>query len=115
MTRTRKLAFTLATVVALAGGGAWALRAAPAAPLARPAGDPDRVLVAPGLVEAHGDRVEIGFEQAGRITELLVDEGDHVAAGQVLARLDDRVARARVARAEAALAAADARLTLAER
>jgi HlyD family secretion protein len=114
MTRTRKLALTLATSLALAGGAVWALRAPAAAPATTTSHDPI-ALVAPGLVEAHGDRVETGFEQSGRIVELLVDEGDRVVAGQVLARLDDRLARARVARAEAAVAAAKARLQLAER
>ena len=115
MTRTRKLVLTLAAAAALATGAAWTVldaRDARATPTAARAPAP---LVAPGLVEARGDRVETGFEQAGRIAELLVDEGDRVVAGQVLARLDDRLARARVARAEAAVAAAEARLRLAER
>ncbi len=112
MSRTRKLALTLASVAALATGAAWALRTAPAAPNVTHA--QPGPLVAPGLVEAHGDRVETGFEQPGRIAQMLVDEGDRVVAGQVVARPDDRLAQARGARAEAAVAAAEARLQLAQ-
>ncbi|HXI55109.1 MAG TPA: efflux RND transporter periplasmic adaptor subunit [Polyangia bacterium] len=66
-------------------------------------------VVAPGRVEAETDVIDLGFEQGGRIIALLVNEGDHVSKGQVLARLDDRLAAARVARAQAALDAARAR------
>jgi multidrug resistance efflux pump len=68
-----------------------------------------RELVAPAKVEAQGERIELAFEQVGRVAEVLVKEGDRVAKGQLLARLDDRLPRARVARAEALLAAASAR------
>jgi multidrug resistance efflux pump len=89
------------------GGVAWSRSNAPAAPaIAAPTAP---TLVAPGIVEAEGDRVELGFEASGRIAELTVDEGARVTAGQVLGRLDDRVARARVARAEAAVGVAKAR------
>lgn len=43
----------------------------------------------------------IGPVTTGRIAEILVAEGDAVRQGQVLARLDDREARARVAELEA--------------
>jgi HlyD family secretion protein len=67
------------------------------------------VLVAPGRVEPVRDPVKLAFEAQGRIAELLADEGDAVQQGQVLARLDDRLAKARVAAAEAQLAQARAR------
>lgn len=73
------------------------------------------VLVAPGRVEPVRDPVKLAFEAQGRIAELLVDEGDVVKQGQVLARLDDRLARARAAAAEAQLAQAKARLLQARR
>ncbi len=111
MKRT-KLFVTLSAAVALAGGAALALRTTPAA--SAPVDVAPTQLVAPGLVEAHGDRVELSFEQAGRITALLADEGERVHAGQVVARLDDRLARARVDGAQAALDAAQARLDLAK-
>jgi multidrug resistance efflux pump len=72
-------------------------------------------VVAPGLVEGSGDTLDLGFDRAGRITAVLVEEGSRVEKGQVLARLDDRVERARLAQAEAALAAARARRDVAFR
>jgi RND family efflux transporter MFP subunit len=70
-----------------------------------------------GQVEAAA-QTDLGFEVDGRITEVLVDEGDLVAAGTVLARLDTSALIPERAGLEAELAAlaADAelaRLTLA--
>jgi multidrug resistance efflux pump len=73
------------------------------------------VLVAPGRIEPVHDPVKLAFEAQGRIAEILVDEGDTVRAGQVLARLDGRLAAARVAAADAGLAQARARYLLARR
>jgi HlyD family secretion protein len=73
------------------------------------------LLVAPGRVEPVRDPVKLAFEAQGRIAEILVDEGDTVAANQILAKLDDRLPRARVAAAEATLAQAKARYLLARR
>lgn len=70
---------------------------------------PKREIVAPALVEGLSDVLELGFETTGRVAEVLVREGDHVEKGQLLARLDDRLARARLAEAEANLALARAR------
>jgi multidrug resistance efflux pump len=73
------------------------------------------VLVAPGRVEPVREPVKLAFEAQGRIAEILVDEGDAVTAGQVLARLDDRLARAHADAAGAQLAQAKARLLQARR
>lgn len=48
------------------------------------------------------DRIEIVAEANERIAALLVVEGDHVAADEVLARLDDSLAQVEVKRAAAA-------------
>jgi multidrug resistance efflux pump len=61
------------------------------------------------------DPVALAFEAGGRIATIDVDEGDAVRAGQVIARLDDRLARARVAAADAAVAGAQASYLLARR
>ncbi len=70
-----------------------------------------------GQIEAAA-RTDLGFELGGRITEVLVEEGDVVAGGAVLARLDTSALIPERAALEAELAtlAADAelaRLTLA--
>jgi len=52
----------------------------------------------------------LSFKQPGRVRERLVDEGQKVAAGQVVARLDDTEIRQELAGREADLAAARAAL-----
>ena len=56
------------------------------------------------------DRATVSPQTGGTVTELLVDEGERVAEGQVLLRLDAAEAQLGVQRAEAALAAAQADL-----
>lgn len=51
---------------------------------------------------------DLSFRVAGRITERLVNVGDHVTADQVLARLDPQQQQATVTSAEAAVASAEA-------
>jgi len=64
---------------------------------------------ATGTVESEAD-VNLRAEVAGRILKLLVDEGDRVAQGQVLAELDPQEVDAQLALARAELATARARL-----
>src|SRR5262249_8417787 len=71
-------------------------------------------LVAPARVEAEHDTVSLAFDSNGRVVEVRVREGDHVQAGDVIAKLDDRLPRAHVAKATAALVAARARADAAE-
>jgi len=74
----------------------------------RPRGDAG-ALDASGTVEATD--AQLGFQAAGRIDTILVDEGDRVKTGQLLARLDVSELTARRAQAVAQLAAARAGLT----
>jgi RND family efflux transporter MFP subunit len=64
-------------------------------------------------------RSDLGFESPGRIAAILVEVGDHVRAGQVLARLEEAPARWRLDKAEAdrdaAAAALGERTTLLQR
>jgi RND family efflux transporter MFP subunit len=68
---------------------------------------------APATVQARHE-AEIAAEIGGRIAEVRVDTGESVAAGAVLARLDDRDAKLALAQARAQREAAAARLSLAE-
>jgi HlyD family secretion protein len=55
-------------------------------------------------------RVEIGSQMAGIVTDVLVEEGQSVKAGDALIRLDAREVNASVIQAEGALAQAKARI-----
>lgn len=72
-------------------------------------GNTDRFV---GTIRAQ-QRTDLGFETPGRLTAVLVDVGDHVRAGQVLAQLDEAPARWRLVKAQADLEAAAA--TMSER
>lgn len=67
------------------------------------------VLTASGYIIAR-HQVEVGSKITGRIVALLVDEGDQVRQGQLIARLDDQEIRAQLQQAQANVAAAKARL-----
>lgn len=60
-----------------------------------------------GTIEAL-DSLDVGFRQGGRVVEVMVEEGDHVSAGQPLARLDPVQQDQALKVAEASLAAAQA-------
>jgi RND family efflux transporter MFP subunit len=66
-----------------------------------------------GRVEA-AKQSDLGFELAGLLAEVSVEEGDRARAGEVLARLDRARLKARRAELEAALANSRANLRLAE-
>ena len=73
----------------------------------------DGPLDASGTVEATD--AQLGFQVAGRIDTILVDEGDRVKAGQELARLDQSTLTAQRQQAVAQLAGAQALLSEMER
>ncbi len=82
---------------------------APAAPAA-PAGQAGKAtwVAAPGRVEPLSEEMRLGFDLAGKIKDVLVEEGDRVRQGQVLARLAADELPARVEAAEQGLAASEA-------
>lgn len=96
----------LVILVGLAGG-AWYL--SQPANVFRPTGVGD--LRASGTFQA--DEAAVTAELGGRVTEILVREGDTVAANAPLARLDVEAATADLARAQGGLAEAQARRDLA--
>ncbi|HRQ35724.1 MAG TPA: efflux RND transporter periplasmic adaptor subunit [Chiayiivirga sp.] len=95
----------------MAAPSAAGLLLAACALLAAPAGA-ERALVihAGGLVEPAGEERMVVPEAAGRLARVLIEEGDQVEAGQVLAELVNDEERARVALAEAHVAARQAEL-----
>jgi RND family efflux transporter MFP subunit len=92
------------------GGWYWAtkLQAAPvkAAPATAKTGGgsaPGAVLNASGYVTARR-RATVSSKVTGKVVSVLIEEGQPVKAGQIIARLDDTQARAALAYAEAQLA-----------
>lgn len=93
----RRRWFRVALVLALLAGGAWGgayywwLRLHPQLP--------------PGIVFGNGrlysDEINIDTKYAARIREELVDEGDQVTTGEVVARMDTRDLEASLKRAQA--------------
>ncbi len=67
------------------------------------------VLDATGYVTARREAT-VSAQITGKLTEVLIEEGDHVKEGQVLARLDDTSQRAALAQAQAQFHAAQALL-----
>lgn len=53
-------------------------------------------VVAPGFVVAEGNKKTIQHLEGGIVKEILIHEGDHVQAGQLIMRLDDTQPRASV-------------------
>ena len=107
-------------LLVVAGGGWFALSGASALPvrtaLARPmagAAASASVLDATGYVTARRSAT-VSAQMTGTLTELHIEEGEHVEAGQVLARLDDSAQKASMAQAQAQFNAATAQLAQGE-
>ena len=113
----RRNAVVLAAAVVVGLGSLLVMRSAatttgqplPGAVVAAPA--EGSVIAGPGRVEAASEEIEVAAELSGKLAAVLVDEGDRVDAGQVIARLEQRDFAARVASAEAQLAVAIAERT----
>jgi RND family efflux transporter MFP subunit len=88
---------------------------ATAEPFAQAADQPIPVLSGSGYLVPAQPVVAVGSRVAGRIAHYLVDEGDRVTPDQPLVELDARPFEANASQARAALAAARARMRLAER
>jgi HlyD family secretion protein len=122
MRNVLRIGVILGIVAALVVGGALVL----GLPGRRAAAEatPSTVIVARGSVEeivsATGNVVAdqeatLGFATSGEIAEVLVAKGQQVKAGQVLARLDITSLEWQVARSQASLASAQARLAQAQK
>lgn len=91
--RWHRVWLLLIAIGALGGAGAlyWTHHAQPGLPPGIASGN--------GRVEA--DEIDIATKFAGRVAALLVEEGDTVAAGQVVARMDTRDLEASLKKAQA--------------
>ena len=99
-----KVLFGVIVVAGLAGGWYW--WQSQQSPL------PEGIVFGNGRIEA--DQVDISPKYAGRVQEILVDEGDLVKSDQVLAKMDTAELDAEIAQAKAQLAEAEAAVTQAE-
>lgn len=122
-----KVAGVLLAMVLVAAGAYWAGSAgnsAPSAPASTPAPAASRpapaatsaappeeaaVLSASGYITARR-MATVASRITGQLTEVVVEEGMRVAAGDVLARLDDRIAKNDLDRAQAEQRAAQAQV-----
>ncbi len=126
--RIAGVAATLLVIAAAAGGGAVALKAGAPGEAAEPDAPAPLAVTAiaaplePGYTITRrftgrvvaGRIAEPGFETGGRVAAVLVDDGDRVATGAVLARLDTRTLAAERDRLVAERGRVEARLALAE-
>ena len=109
----KPLAWGLILLVATGGGlAAWRMLAAPEAesPAVAAAAPSPYAAAANGKVDIEGGMIPVAARRAGIIRDVLVNEGDAVSKGQVLARQEDEEPRLAAARASAALGEARARL-----
>ena len=81
------------------GGGSTPARAQSTAVVATQSSS-GWIAAAPGRVEPRNGEVKIGTPILGRVLEVLVNVGEQVVEGELLVRLDDDEARARMAAAE---------------
>jgi len=113
----KKLIFILIAAL-LTGGGVWYFNAGQSkgkvkviktATVQR--GDVSKVLEATGIVKAQvGAQVKIGAQATGVLDSVPVKVGDHVKKGDLIAKIDSRELRSRIAEARANLNLAQAKL-----
>jgi RND family efflux transporter MFP subunit len=113
----------VAAVALVLAGLAWFLVARPDRPAIRvaaaAAASPGSTARGGSLLDASGYVVArraatVSSKVTGKVAEVLIEEGQRVAAGQVIARLDGTNAEASLHQAEAQVAAADASLHVAQ-
>src|SRR5689334_7777487 len=61
------------------------------------------MIAAPGRVEAVSEEIKVGAEITGKLSAVLVEEGQRVQKGQMVATLENNEYRAQIASAEARL------------
>lgn len=115
MNRRTKIGLAVGALAAVTVGAAVVVTSngdnestAPPALTAAARGSAVATVTATGNILTGGD-LGVDFPSGGRLTEVSVHPGDHVTKGQVLARVDDRVAKDGVSAAEVGLAAMTAK------
>lgn len=111
----RTIAITL-VVLACAAGAGWVIynrdaavsESAPST-ISLAQSDIERTVLATGLIEAES-LVSVGARTSGLIEELLVEVGDHVAQGELIARIDSLEQQNTVLQAQADLAQIEAQI-----
>ena len=98
---------------ALSGKAAVPVHVASARPMSSAAAASASVLDATGYVTARR-AATVSAQITGTLTQVLIEEGEHVEAGQVLARLDDTAQKASMAQAQAQANSAQALLAQSE-
>ena len=93
----------------LAGGKTFEVEAATAVAPASGGTGPLAVLQATGYVTARREAT-VSAQITGTLTEVMIEEGEHVDAGQILALLEDTAQKAALAQAQAQQRAAQAEL-----
>ncbi|MBL8773963.1 MAG: efflux RND transporter periplasmic adaptor subunit [Phenylobacterium sp.] len=124
----KRLVWIVLAIVALAGGGGLFLqsqakaRKAETAKAAASVKPSPYAAIANGKADVEGGIIQVAARRAGVVRDVLVQEGDDVKAGQVLARLEDdeprlaaQRAQAEVRQARAALALLDVQRSAAQR
>ncbi|MDO8409943.1 MAG: efflux RND transporter periplasmic adaptor subunit [Phenylobacterium sp.] len=117
--RRPALWIAVVAVLALGGGGLFlksqsdARKAAEAAE-AKAAPVSPYVAIANGKADVEGGLIQVAARSAGVVREVLVQEGDQVTEGQILARLEDDEPRLAAARARAEVEQARAQIALTE-
>ncbi|WP_333671155.1 HlyD family efflux transporter periplasmic adaptor subunit [Elioraea tepidiphila] len=113
MRLSRILTVGIALAAVIAGAWWYATQRPLAVPVAAVMRDVPIRVFGLGTIEAQV-LSRVGFEVPGTLVEVLVDHGDEVAEGTVLARLNPASQQARVAKAEAAVLSAEAAAQRAE-
>lgn len=118
----KKLIF-IVLVICLAGGGVWyftkgtssgKIKVLKTATIER--GEVSKILEATGIVKAQvGAQVKIGAQATGVLDSVPVKVGDHVKKGDLIAEIDSRELRARIAEATANLRQQEAKLQYMEK
>lgn len=117
--------WTLAAAIAIVGAGfiAWHFSRSAAVPIRTAAAiSPKRQFASPGassLLDASGyivarRRATVASKITGKVIQVLLEEGQRVESGQIIARLDDSNARAALAQSEAQVKQAEAVLSSAQ-